>query len=103
MRERGKNILATAIAAPIHLTYIIIIILGVIPNWSGAVDCDHNVVYPTIMVVNDCLFASVYVFSLILHCNKYFLKWEIISDDGKVPPEQFEQNERMKLNKMLFE
>jgi len=53
------------------------------------------------MLANDGLFFSLYIISLILHCNKYFMKWELdIMPDDQVNYKTFVKNEEQKLKKV---
>lgn len=92
-----------ALFAPIHLAYAIIIFMGISPGWEGSAQCSASVVYPDIMIANDCVFAGVYVLSLIFHWRGYFIKWDIVADEeAKQTVESFEKNEIQKLRKQIF-
>lgn len=84
------------------MAYGAIIISGLFPAWAGSVACSRSVVYPGIMIATDFLFLFVYLLSVVSHCNKYFLKWDIKSDDT-VLVSDIERNENQKLRKALFE
>lgn len=89
---------------PIHIAYVGIILMGVLPGWGGSAECDTNVIYPNIMIANDCLFFSVYIMSIIFHKKKYFLTWDIVSDEvAKLSIESYEKNEIAKMKKAVFE
>ena len=102
-RKHHHDVLIIALFAPIHLAYALIILMGVVPQWSGSADCSHSMLYPRIMIANDVLFAAVFVISLVFHRCGYFMEWDIVSDDeARKSIEAFEKNEIQKMRKEVF-
>lgn len=81
---------------PVHIAYLVIIIIGVIPKAAKA-ECSRSVVYPPIMIAIDSLNLFVYLLSLSLHKMKYFIEWNIIADDSALTAKEFEENTVKKL------
>ena len=102
-RKHHHNVLIIALFAPIHLAYALIILMGVMPKWSGSSHCSQSTLYPGIMIANDALFAAVYVISLVFHRCGYFMEWDIVADDeARKSIEAFEKNEILKMRKEVF-
>lgn len=81
---------------PIHIAYLVIILIGVIPKAAKA-ECSKSVVYPPIMIATDSLNLFVFLLSLLLHKMKYFIEWNIVADDSALTAKEFEDNEVKKL------
>lgn len=89
---------------PFHFGYFTVFVMGCISSWTGAVDCDGSILYPPMMLANDGLFFSLYIISLVLHCNNYFMRWDLdIMPDQHVNYQTFVHNEEQKLKKIQFE
>jgi len=79
---------------PFHIAYLVVFILGFIDATSTEVTCGGSVLYPPIMLANDGLFFALYIFTIILHFNGYFKRWDLdIMPDEQVTYDSFVYNE----------
>lgn len=85
---------------PFHFGYFAVFVMGVKSEWSGSVDCEQSFLYPPMMLINDGLFFSLYVISLVFHKVKYFRRWDLhILPEDQVTYDNFVKNEEQKLKK----
>jgi hypothetical protein len=96
IREGHHNCWLLFVFVPIHIAYLVIILIGVIPKAAKA-ECSKSVVYPPIMIATDSLNLFVFLLSLLLHKMKYFIEWNIVADDSALTAKEFEDNEVKKL------
>jgi hypothetical protein len=68
------NSILLIVVLPIHLLYLALIVLAIVPDQITTASCQTDQVYPYMMMAADCLFAGVYVLCLVLHCCSYCVK-----------------------------
>ena len=51
--------------------------MGSIKGWVWGATCSEREIYPRVMIFADSLFAFVYLMSLLLHWNNYFVTWDL--------------------------
>jgi hypothetical protein len=92
----------TLLFAPIHLLYLTFIVMGSIKNWKWSADCSQNNIYPRVIIFADSLFVFVYLISLFLHWNKYFIVWDLPTREN-LTFEQVKKAAVVARKKALFE
>ena len=102
IREGHHNCWLLFLFVPIHLAYMAIILIGVIPSEARA-ECTSSVIYPPIMIATDALNLYVFLISLVLHKFNYFIDWKISQDDKQLTNQEYECNEIKKVQKQLFD
>ncbi len=80
IREGHHNCWLLFVFVPIHVAYLTIILIGVIPSDARA-ECSSSVLYPPVMIATDALNLFVYLLSLVLHMSNYFIDWNIVADE----------------------
>jgi len=78
LRSNFNTIRLTILLIPIHLAYILLFAFGFTSRFGAF--CGNKKIYPNVILVLNGLPFIVYILALYLYKNKFFLQWDLDSE-----------------------